>query len=103
MSNSHVLHRQHTSSYYQVEEEGEFAPAAPVRAKVQQGFRDRWQHADAVLDLIEELERIGRGREAAAVKRLLGHDDDEEAMRAYVSRLWAEDWDCPEDSVFDQL
>ena len=26
---------------------------------------------------------------------------DEAAMRNYVSRLWSEDWDSPEDSVYD--
>jgi hypothetical protein len=27
--------------------------------------------------------------------------EDDELIRAYVSRLWAEDWDSPEDSVYD--
>lgn len=27
--------------------------------------------------------------------------DDDHAMREYVSELWAEDWDSPEDSVYD--
>ena len=31
-----------------------------------------------------------------AVERL-----DEKASRNYVSQLWAEDWDSPEDSVYD--
>lgn len=26
---------------------------------------------------------------------------EDRAVRAYVSRLWAEDWDCPEDAVYD--
>lgn len=26
---------------------------------------------------------------------------DEVSERAYVSRLWAEDWDSPEDSIYD--
>lgn len=26
---------------------------------------------------------------------------DDEFMRSYVSRLWAEDWDSPEDAVYD--
>jgi hypothetical protein len=30
-------------------------------------------------------------------------DDQEDLdLRSYVSRLWAEDWDSPEDSVYDQ-
>jgi hypothetical protein len=32
------------------------------------------------------------------------HDGgDEELIRAYVSRLWAEDWDSPDDSVYDEM
>lgn len=26
---------------------------------------------------------------------------DDELMRGYVSQLWAEDWDSPEDAVYD--
>jgi len=32
--------------------------------------------------------------------------DDDEAdgdVRAYVSRLWAEDWDCEDDAIYDDL
>jgi hypothetical protein len=65
------------------------------------GFTNRWHRPDAVLELLEELVTGGRVREAAAIRRVLGHDDDEAAMRAYVSRLWAEDWDSPEDSAYD--
>jgi hypothetical protein len=46
-----------------------------------------------------------RSRIAAALHRLTGWDvfaDDAEAERAYVSRLWAEDWDSPEDAVYDE-
>ena len=46
-----------------------------------------------------------RLRIAAALHRLTGWDvfaDDAEAERAYVSRLWAEDWDSPEDAVYDE-
>ena len=32
--------------------------------------------------------------------RALGLYDDE-MDRLYVSRRWAEDWDCPEDGVYD--
>lgn len=39
---------------------------------------------------------------AEIIERVPGLDDDEEAMRAYVSRQWADDWDSPEDSVYDQ-
>lgn len=27
--------------------------------------------------------------------------EGDEEVRAYVSRLWAEDWDSPEDAVYD--
>ena len=27
---------------------------------------------------------------------------DDELARGYVSGLWAEDWDCPEDEVWDE-
>jgi len=62
----------------------------------------RWLYSDAVVELVEELESSGRKREAAAIRRVLGHDDDEEAMRTYVSRLWSDDWDSDEDSVYDE-
>lgn len=29
--------------------------------------------------------------------------DDDGLERAQVSRLWAEDWDCPEDAAYDDL
>jgi hypothetical protein len=63
---------------------------------------DRWQYPDIVAQLVDELAATGRDREAAAIRRVLGHDDDEAAMRAYVSRLWAEDWMSPEDSIYDE-
>lgn len=28
-------------------------------------------------------------------------DENETAVRDYVTHLWAEDWDCPEDAVYD--
>jgi hypothetical protein len=61
----------------------------------------RWQYTDVIPELLSELIATGRSSEAAAIERVLGHDDDEAAMRAYVSRLWAEDWDSDEDSVYD--
>jgi hypothetical protein len=27
--------------------------------------------------------------------------DADQAVLDYVSRLWAEDWDCPEDAAYD--
>jgi hypothetical protein len=72
------------------------------RASPVTGFVNRWSYPDTVAELIGELVASGRKREAAAIRRVLGHDDDEAAMRAYVSRLWADDWDSPEDSVYDE-
>ena len=65
-------------------------------------FTTRWKYPDTVAQLLDELVLSGRKREAAAIRRVLGHDDDEAAMRAYVSRLWADDWDSAEDSVYDE-
>lgn len=31
----------------------------------------------------------------------LAEDEDSRLMRSYLSRQWAEDWDCPEDAVYD--
>lgn len=86
--------------------------AAPVRYYLQEreprrkpsvtSFGRRWRHPDTVPELLDELVTSGRRREAAAIRRVLGHDDDETAMRAYVSRLWAKDWDSAEDSVYDE-
>jgi hypothetical protein len=48
-------------------------------------------------------------RDAALTKRLqvpiyVPEDDEaDEDMRDGASRLWAEDWDCPEDSTYDDL
>ena len=35
----------------------------------------------------------------------MSYEDDgtDEHVRAYVSRLWAEDWDNPEDALYDNL
>lgn len=61
----------------------------------------RWRYPDLVPELLTELVASGRDGEAAAIRRVLGYDDDEAAMRAYVSRLWADDWDSEADSVYD--
>jgi hypothetical protein len=72
------------------------------------------QPADAALN--QHMQRLtvkvpvagdptARFRLAAILHRLGGWDvfaDDAEAERAYVSRLWAEDWDSPEDAVYDE-
>ncbi|MGE5829658.1 MAG: hypothetical protein ACM30G_15060 [Micromonosporaceae bacterium] len=37
------------------------------------------------------------------VEPFLLPDLSDEEVRAYVSRLWAQDWDCPEDGAYDAL
>ncbi len=101
MSSNTTLSRERTSGYYVLEGE-EAVPDFTDRAAALQDLRERWHRTDTVLALIDELTHTGRGREAAAIRRVLGHEDDEEAMRAYVSRLWADDWDSPEDSIYDK-
>lgn len=93
-SNTTTLNHERMSGYY-VLEDVETVQVSTSRAAAVEGLRERWHTTDAVLALIDELTHTGRGREAAAIRRVLGHEDDEEAMRAYVSRLWADDWDSP--------
>jgi hypothetical protein len=42
-----------------------------------------------------------RARIAGILYRITGWEMFAADERAYVSRLWAEDWDSPEDSVYD--
>lgn len=115
MTTSGALRVRESEDYYCIDDEDELLyslkPDTPGSKKRQPpassridrtSFADRWQYTDIIAELVDELSATGRTREAAAVKRVLGHDDDEAAMRAYVSRLWAEDWDSPEDSVYDE-
>lgn len=49
-------------------------------------------------------EQVGSDVLRASVAITIDRDDDEgadEFYREYVSRLWTSDWDCPEDSVYD--
>jgi hypothetical protein len=41
------------------------------------------------------------GSEAVMPVLDLAPDPEERDRRGYVSQLWAEDWDCPEDSIYD--
>lgn len=43
-----------------------------------------------------------RGRMAAILYQITGWETFGGDERAYVSRLWGEDWDSPEDSVYDE-
>ncbi|MGW2397520.1 hypothetical protein ACWCYY_13305 [Kitasatospora sp. NPDC001664] len=90
---------------------GEVLPSKYVRTIVDRTV-DRepparhWQHAGSVTELlgelVDELVANGRSRDADAIQRLLHRDDEDAAMRAYVSRLWAQDWDSDEDSIYDE-
>lgn len=75
---------------------GSFAPSL-VPAWPKQNLSNDWQAAYgkvlAKIDAVTALEHSLEARYAA--------HEDETAMRQYVSALWAEDWDCPEDSVYD--
>lgn len=74
----------------------------PTSGRPRRGISDKWLSPDPLSELLDELKLIGRPREAEVIERVLGLDDDEEAMRAYVSRQWADAWDSPEDSVYDE-
>jgi hypothetical protein len=43
-----------------------------------------------------------RDRIATMLYRITGWEMFSGGERAYVSRLWAQDWDSPEDSAYDQ-
>lgn len=99
------------SGYYLLDpEEDEFAePFPPSTARAvppssstsRHAALDRWHAPDPLAELIDELKLTGRPHEAEVIERVLGLDDDEEAMRAYVFRQWSDDWDSPEDAVYD--
>jgi hypothetical protein len=61
--------------------------------------------SDYVIPILSE--RTARVRYTAARSAELvnptpaGGDVDDEHVRAYISHLWAEDWDSTEDSVYD--
>lgn len=43
-----------------------------------------------------------RQRLAQVLYRITGWEIFGDGERSYVSRLWAEDWDSPEDAIYDQ-
>jgi hypothetical protein len=109
MTTTAALYAHESENYYCIDEDDgfELEPIVPPRVRRSPrglngtSLTERWQYTDTISELVDELQNTGRQQEAAAVKRVLGHDDDEAAMRAYVSRLWAEDWDSPEDAIYD--
>lgn len=74
----------------------------PTKGKPRRGVSDKWHSPDPLAELLDELKLIGRPHDAEMIERVLGLDDDEQAMRAYVSRQWADAWDSPEDSIYDE-
>jgi len=66
---------------------------------------DRWHHRDAVHQLVDELFATGRTEEAKLVRAILTSSDAAEdmAVRAFLTTDWAEDWNSPEDSVYDRM
>jgi hypothetical protein len=70
-------------------------------------FSAHWRHLDPVDGVLRQLEEAGRGHEAELIKAVLAHavDDivDDQAIKAYVSTLWAEDWNSEEDALYDRM
>jgi hypothetical protein len=67
-------------------------------------LQERWHARDTVDQLVSELLNTGRTKEAGIVEAILNKsegDGDEQVIRAYVSSLWAEDWDSDEDASYD--
>jgi hypothetical protein len=59
---------------------------------------------DPLEELVDQLFRMGRTEQARTVETLLGLDRrEDDDVRSYVSALWAEDWNSPEDSAYDSL
>jgi hypothetical protein len=63
-----------------------------------------WNYEDPVDELLEVLTSTGRATEAEVIRRVLHEDTLEEdlGIRMLVSAKWAEDWNSPEDSVYDE-
>jgi hypothetical protein len=68
------------------------------------GLDADWNYGNPVDELLTVLVNLGRGAEAEVIRRVLVDDTQEEDMliRSLVSAKWAEDWDSPEDSVYDE-
>src|SRR5688500_2064230 len=65
-----------------------------------------WQRVDPVEDAISTLMMSGRDAEARVIAVTLMRarlDDEAAGVRALVSMQWADDWDSPEDSVYDEM
>jgi hypothetical protein len=74
--------------------------AMPVRRAITSGFRlaplppittPRAMQSSGTL----ATERVG------VILSFPPRDADDQAIRDYVSQLWAEDWDSPEDEIYD--
>ena len=69
-------------------------------------LRERWHTRDTVDQLVDELVSTGRTQEAGIIEAILnraGGDTDDKLIRAYVTKLWAADWDSDEDAVYDEM
>lgn len=76
----------------------------PTGGRQRPSLADDWVREDPVDELTAELRRLGQvaiAQVVDAMRHRHGLDDDEVAMRSLVSARWAEDWDCPEDAVYD--
>ena len=67
---------------------------------------DRWHRRDSISELVDELIATGREREAVIVEAILSRGDSvaaqDLAIKNFVSADWAEDWDSPEDRIYNQ-
>jgi len=78
---------------------------APEEAVAEGSLADRWHHRDAVHQLVDELFATGRTEEAKLVGAILTSSvaAEDMAVRAFLTSDWAEDWNSPEDSVYDRM
>jgi hypothetical protein len=63
-----------------------------------------WNYENPVDEILEVLTSLGKTTEADVIRRVLLEDTLEEDLmiRMLVSVKWAEDWDSPEDNVYDE-
>ena len=87
--------------------EDELDPVADAEIEVEDAsLADRWVASDPLDEVLMILVRTGREREAQIIARILGDRDDDKLHRAMLISMQpslAEDWDSPEDAIYDEL
>jgi len=78
---------------------------APEVTPADDSLADRWHHRDAVHQLVDELFASGRTEEAKLVGAILTSSvaTEDMAVRAFLTADWGEDWNSPEDRVYDRM